>query len=108
MKREEFLHEVMQLAWQFVRRNGLSKSEAMKLSWANLRLRGKMKKGVVYFRFMKTDGTVREAFGTLNNGLMPAIKGTGKKEANDAVQAYFDTACGEFRSYRKINLLSIA
>lgn len=108
MKRREFLHEVMQLAWQFVRRNGLSKSEAMRLSWANLRLWGKMKKGVVCFRFMKTDGSVREASGTLNNGLMPAIKSLGKRTANDAVQAYYDTACGEFRSYRKANLLSIA
>ena len=44
MRTREFLHEVMSLAWQFVKRNGYTMSEAMKVSWANLKLKGEMKK----------------------------------------------------------------
>ena len=69
MRTREFLHEVMSLAWQFVKRNGYTMSEAMKVSWANLKLKGEMKKKIVKFYFKKVDGSVREAYGTLiDNG----------------------------------------
>lgn len=71
MRTREFLHEVMSLAWQFVKRNGYTMSEAMKVSWANLKLKGEMKKKIVKFYFKKVDGSVREAYGTLNEKLMP-------------------------------------
>lgn len=108
MKTREFLHEVMQLAWQFVRRNGFSKSESLKLAWVNLQLKREMKQGVVCFRFRRVDGHERQAFGTLCEELMPAVKHTGRKVTTDAVQTYYDTVCGEFRSYRKANLMSVA
>lgn len=76
MRTREFLHEVMSLAWQFVKRNGYTMSEAMKVAWANLKLKGEMKKKIVKFYFKKVDGSVREAYGTLNEKLMPAITGT--------------------------------
>lgn len=63
MRTREFLHEVMSLAWQFVKRNGYTMSEAMKVSWANLKLKGEMKKKIVKFYFKKVDGSVREAYG---------------------------------------------
>lgn len=44
MRTREFLHEVMSLAWQFVKSNGYTMSEAMKVAWANLKLKGEMKK----------------------------------------------------------------
>lgn len=44
MKTRELLHEVMLLAWQFVRKNGFSMSEALKAAWANLKLMAEMKK----------------------------------------------------------------
>ena len=64
MRTREFLHEVMSLAWQFVKRNGYTMSEAMKVAWANLKLKGEMKKKIVKFYFKKVDGSVREAYGT--------------------------------------------
>ena len=79
MRTREFLHEVMSLAWQFVKRNGYTMSEAMKVAWANLKLKGEMKKKIVKFYFKKVDGSVREAYGTLNEKLMPAITGTEKR-----------------------------
>ena len=36
MRTREFLHEVMSLAWQFVKRNGYTMSEAMKVAWATV------------------------------------------------------------------------
>lgn len=100
------MREVMSLAWQFVRKNGYTMSEALKVAWANFKLKTKMKVGIVRFYFRKVDGTTREAFGTLSEKLMPETKGTGRKQ-NDTLQTYFDTERGEFRSFKKANLLSI-
>ena len=108
MKTREFLHEVMSLAWQFVRKNGFSMSEALKSAWVNMKLKAEMKKKIVKFYFKKVDGSVREAYGTLNEKLMPAITGNDKSAKNDTVQTYYDTERGEFRCYKKANLLSIA
>lgn len=102
------MREVMSLAWQMVKKNGFSMSEALKTAWANLKLKAEMKKRIVKFYFKKVDGSVREAYGTLNEKLMPAITGTDKRAKNDTVQTYFDTERGEFRCYKKANLMSIA
>lgn len=102
------MREVMSLAWQMVKKNGFSMSEALKTAWANLKLKSEMKKRIVKFYFKKVDGSVREAYGTLNEKLMPAVTGTDKRTKNDTVQTYFDTERGEFRCFKKANLLSIA
>ncbi len=107
MKTRDFLHEVMLLAWQFVRKNGFSMSEAL-TAWANLKLKAQMKSKIVKFYFQKVDGSVREAYGTLNEKFMPAITGTEKKAKNDTVQTYYDTERGEFRCFKKANLIKIA
>ena len=39
MSTKSFLHEVMSLAWQFVRKNGFTMSEALKCAWANMKLK---------------------------------------------------------------------
>lgn len=108
MKTREFLQEVMSLAWQFVRKNGYSMSEALKTAWANLKLKSEMKKRIVKFYFQKVDGSMREAYGTLDEKLMPAISGDDKRAKNNTVQVYFDTERSEFRCFKKANLLKIA
>lgn len=102
------MKEVMTLAWQMVRKNGFSMSEALKTAWANLKLKSEMKKRIVRFYFKKVDGSVREAYGTLCEKLMPATTGTDKRAKNDTVQTYYDTERQEFRCYKKANLLKIA
>ena len=47
------MKEVMSLAWQFVRKNGYSMSEALKCAWANLKLKAALKVKVVEFYFKK-------------------------------------------------------
>lgn len=102
------MREVMILSWQIVKRNGFPMSESLKAAWANMKLKAEMKKRVVKFYFQKVDGSVREAFGTLCDKLMPAVSGTDKRTKNDTVQTYFDTERQEFRCYKKANLLRIA
>lgn len=59
------LSEVMILAWQFVKRNGFSMSEALRCAWVNIKLKVAMKSRIVKFYFQKVDGSLREAYGTL-------------------------------------------
>ncbi len=106
MKRST-LHEIMTLAWQFVKRNGFTMSEALKAAWANMKLKAAMKNRIVKFYFQKVDGSVREAYGTLKDNLIPAIAGTDNRKRNDTVQVFFDTEKQEWRCYKKANLISI-
>jgi hypothetical protein len=102
------MREIMQTAWQFVRRNGYSMSEALKVAWANFKLKMAMKSRIVKFYFLKVDGSTREAFGTLADGMIPAIAGTDTRKPNDTIQTYYDTEKQAWRCYKKANLLSIA
>lgn len=106
MKRST-LHDIMTLAWQFVKRNGFSMSEALKAAWANIKLKAAMKQRIVKFYFQKVDGSIREAYGTLKDNLIPAIAGTDNRKRNDTVQVFYDTEKQEWRCYKKANLISI-
>lgn len=101
------LSKVMNLAWQLIKRNGFSRSEAVKVAWANVKLHAAMKSRIVKFYFKKVDGSIREAYGTLNEAMMPQTGGSDRRK-NDTVQVYFDTEKQEYRCYKKANLLSIA
>lgn len=105
-KMKSTLKEVMLLAWQFVKKNGYTMSEAMKVAWANIKLRTLLGKKVVEFYFKKTDGTLRQTFGTLMSGRVPETKGTRKTAEN--CQVYFDTEKEEWRCFKKCNLIKIA
>lgn len=105
MKRN-VLHDIMSLAWQFVKRNGFTMSEALKVAWANMKLKAAMKQRIVKFYFQKVDGSIREAYGTLKENQIPATSGDNRKR-NDTVQVYFDTERQEYRCFKKANLISI-
>ena len=100
------MKEVMSMAWSFVRKNGYSMSEALKCAWANLKLKTTLKVKIVEFYFKKTDGTLRQAFGTLMSDRVPETKGT--KKTADNCQVYFDTEKEEWRCFKKCNLVKIA
>lgn len=100
------MKEVMTMAWTFVKRNGYTMSEALKCAWRNVKLKARLHKGIVKFYFMKVDGSIREAFGTLRSDLV-APTGDSDRRRNDTVQVYYDTEKQEYRCYKKANLLSI-
>lgn len=100
------MREVMTLAWQMVKKNGYTMSEALKCAWANLKLKAALKVKIVEFYFKKTDGTLRQAFGTLLENRVPETKGT--KKMADNCQVYFDTEKEEWRCFKKCNLVKMA
>ena len=100
------LREIMNLAWQMVKRNGYSMSEALKVAWVNIKLRALLSKKIVEFYFKKTDGTLRQAFGTLMSDRIPETNGI--KKTADSCQVYFDTEKEEWRCFKKCNLVRIA
>lgn len=106
-ERRMTLRQIMQTAWMFVKRNGFTMAEALKVAWLNAKVIKAMRGGIVQFFFQKIDGSLRQAFGTLDPHRLPEIQGTGRK-ANDTVQVYFDTDRQEFRSFKKCNLVRMA
>lgn len=102
------MRDVMTMAWQFVKRNGYSMSEALKTAWRNITLKKELSKRIVKFYFQKVNGDIREAFGTLASDKIPAIAGTDNRKRNDTVQVYFDTVKGEWRCFKIANLIKIA
>lgn len=101
------LHLVMSLAWQFVKRNGYTLSEALKTAWRNIKLHTRLQSGIVKFYFQKVDGSLREAYGTLKSNIIPATS-TNNRRACDTVQTYYDTEKQEWRCFKKANLIKLA
>lgn len=107
MKKTE-LRTIMQMAWQFVKRNGFELSEALKQAWQVFKLKKQMLKGIVKFYYKKVDGSIREAYGTLKSELMPAIDTSNDRRLkNPTVQVYFDTERQEFRCFKVANVLPL-
>lgn len=104
--RRNSLASIMQMAWSFVKRNGYTMSEALKCAWRNAKLVKAMHAKIVKFYFQKVDGTMRQAFGTLDPHRLPELQGTGRKSA-DSIQVYYDTEKREFRSFKKCNLVNV-
>lgn len=101
--------QVMMLAWLIVRETGLCISDALRLSWKNIKLREAMHRGIVEFTYRKVSGEVRNAKGTLQEIVIPSRSTEGAtRKSNDSVQCYYD--CGKlgWRSFRKSNLVKIS
>lgn len=104
-ERKSILSRVFSLAWQFVKRNGFTLSEALKVAWANIKLHTRMQLGIVKFYYQKVDGSLREAYGTLKSELVPETKDTGRKSPVTC-QTYYDTERQEWRCYKLANLVT--
>lgn len=81
----------------------------------NAKLVAQMHTGVGHFFFMKKDGSIREAYGTLNKPLLEAILGVQEdKEQSEPVpnsevvlQRYYDLEAQSFRSFTVANLIAL-
>ena len=101
------LRVIMRIAWQLVRKNGFTMSEALKTAWLNFKLKMKMRYGIVKFYYQKISGEIREAYGTLRADLMPQTKGADRK-SNPTVQVYYDSEREGYRCFKIANLVKIA
>jgi hypothetical protein len=106
ISRSAYLREIMQQAWSLIKKNGFSLSNALKQAWALWRLKIKMRLGIVKFYYQKVDMTIREAYGTLCDNLVPEILGTDTRKKNDTVQTYYDTERESWRCFKKANLVT--
>ena len=75
----QILSDVMKNAWRFFRMTGASFSECLQRAWRNFNLTKRMLKGIVHFYFQKVDGSIREAWGTLYNSVLPETNHNRKK-----------------------------
>lgn len=106
MKRN-VLHEIMTSAWRMFRVTGESFSECLKKAWQVYRLAKAMKSQIVQFFYQKTNGEIRQAFGTMKDEVIhDKIKGTGRRK-NEDLLTYWDTEKESFRSFKKFNLIKI-
>ena len=93
----------MHEAWRFVKEYGFTMAEAMKQAWMQFKLRARLLRGVVEFVYMKVNGEVRTAHGTLLN--VPATKGV--RRGCQTCQTYWDMDVDDWRCYRIENLLEV-
>lgn len=107
MKTNEFLSNLMRQAWMLVKKYGFTMVEAMKQSWAIAKLRKAMRGGIVKFIYTKLDGSVRTAWGTLKEDLVPAVQGSGRK-ANETLVTYYDCEKESYRCFKVANYLRMA
>lgn len=81
-----------------------NKSEAMKLAWANVKLTNALKQGIVEFTFYKVDGSIRQAFGTLNPEFLGLNPSPIPVQTDYNIQKYFDTEKNAWRCFKRVNL----
>lgn len=98
MNTKYFLSSLMCQAWYIVRKFGFSLADAMRQAWRVAKCKHLMRSGVVHFQFIKADGSVRDANGTLLQSMLPPTKGVGRKSYPHLV-TYFDTDKGEYRCF---------
>ena len=97
----------MNESWCLIREHKMNKSDALRQGWLLAKNHKAMvTRKYVMFEFLKTDGkTIRRAMGTLNPLFTPPTKGL--RTPPPTTQVFFDVEKGEWRSFRKANLLRI-
>lgn len=71
-------------------------------------LKTQMRGGIAHFIYMKRNGELREAWGTLNRSLVKKhINGRGISRECYATSAYYDVEAAAWRSFRWENLVSV-
>lgn len=107
VKEKSFRSKIFSEAWSMFRENIFSTfSEALKASWKRAKLLKKLRSGITYFSYTKSDGKIRTAIGTLREGnFFYTYKGQGT--TNIQVIKYYDLEARGFRSCRVDRLIQI-
>ena len=89
----------------------ITQSQAVKYAWWFESFRLKLQNGIYRFSYFKTDGSIREATGTLNLELIPEDKrpslqgGDGGRLLPPGVFNYYDLEKKAWRSFRYDNFI---
>ena len=101
-----------ELAHRMMDESGLDQSKALRQAYLVRELLGHLGFGIVTFEYVKRDGTLRMARGTLCQRLMPqqeaGEKKSGKRRDDDRTDfAYWDWDKKAFRAFRAENVVRI-
>ena len=106
MKNVSINSEAFTLAHEIKKLSGMNMSQSLKKAWAAVKLRREMRLAIATFQYVKDNGEVRLAKGTLSPAFFQyENKGTGKAEAKGVIR-YFDLDANNFRSFRAERLLT--
>jgi len=88
--------------------NGMEYCEAFEVAAKNEILHSLMKDRIVNFKFMKQNGEVRFATGTLSPRFIErALRGKGVRKTRKDTQVFFDVELNNWRSFKVENLIEI-
>lgn len=104
MKRNE-LSKIMRQAWAIYKATKEAFAVCLCKAWELWRMAKRMRTEVVRFAYLKADGTIRKAIGTLED-TAELVKGTGRPDNGKAFK-YYDVEAEAFRSFKVENLLTI-
>lgn len=106
--------EVLSMAHRLKVAKGLTFGEAQKQAWKIVKaqtIKDLMKSALVTFYFLKENGEVRKATGTINGGVFSYQAKGGKVEvlalSHTSAVKYWDIDANGFRSFRVDRLLKI-
>lgn len=103
------MRKVMQLAHRAyqLKSSSMSWVECLKQAWQVVKLEAAMKTKVVEFFFMKMNGEVRQAFGTLQESLI-GYTPNGKGYACKDCVKYWDVEKQAWRQMKFFNFIKVA
>lgn len=104
MKRNE-LSKIMRHAWAIYKATKQAFAVCLCKAWGLWRMAKRMRTEVVKFAYLKADGTIRKAIGTLKD-TAELVKGTGRTDTGKAFK-YYDVEAEGFRSFNVENLIAI-
>lgn len=99
-----FRTKLFRQAWTICRETGKSFAVCLSKAWALYRLKRSMLQGVVKFAYEKLDGTLRVAYGTLQD-IDSKVKGTHPSSIKTF--NYYDVEAEAFRCFRVENLVTV-
>lgn len=95
----------LELIEYFMKKCSMAIEEAKKKADMNCELYDALSNREVRFKFLKKDGSIRDARGTMRHDAIPPIMGTGRP-LGFGLQLFFDLDCMSYRSFKKENLIS--
>ena len=88
--------------------HGYNLNQSLQTSMSVETLQFQLMNGTAHFLYRKTDGSIREAFGTLLEKVVERnTNGLGYPRKYDGLQAYFDIEAQQWRSFRYENFITV-
>ena len=96
----------MSYAHELFTTTGQAWSICLLKAWELYRLAQRMRRGTVHFVFVKVDGSIRHANGTLRTSYKPSGNADVRKKSYKTFR-FFDTDRHEFRCFKVANLVTV-